>query len=114
MHTSCVWFLMMLYNVININICSLLCRVSLYHAWLKKTIAYLDADYVSLEADTVTDNGEISEVILPYSDYQCIRMPRKCPLIFTAVQNFLDIISQLFPCVSPVGKVRLIKFIQML
>jgi hypothetical protein len=37
--------------------------VSLYHAWLKKTIAYLDADYVSLEADTVTDNGEISEVI---------------------------------------------------
>jgi hypothetical protein len=38
--------------------------VSLYHAWLKKTIAYLDADYVSLEADTVIDNGEISEVIL--------------------------------------------------
>ncbi len=38
--------------------------MSLYHAWLKKTIAYLDADYVSLEADTVIDNGEISEVIL--------------------------------------------------
>ena len=69
MHTRCllklcVWFSIMPYNVMNIHICSLLCRVSLYHAWLKKTIAYLDADYVSLEADTVTDNGEISEVIL--------------------------------------------------
>ncbi len=71
MHTSCllklcVGFSIMLYNVTNVHIGSLLCRVSLYHAWLKKTIAYLDADYVSLEADTVTDNGEISEVILPY------------------------------------------------
>jgi hypothetical protein len=37
-------------------------RMSLYHAWLQKTIAYLDADYVSLEADTVLDNGEPSEV----------------------------------------------------
>jgi hypothetical protein len=41
-------------------------RVSLYHAWLQKTIAYLDADYVSLEADTVLDNGEPSEVSITY------------------------------------------------
>ncbi len=88
--------------------------MSLYHAWLKKTIAYLDADYVSLEADTVTDNGEISEVIFLHilTTSVFIRLPRKCPLIFTAVKNFLDIISQLFRCSSPFGKVSLINLVK--
>ena len=36
----------------------IVCRVSQYTAWLKKTIEYLDADFVSLEADTAMDNGE--------------------------------------------------------
>ena len=33
-------------------------RLFEYRSWLEKTIEYLDADFVSLEADTVEDDSE--------------------------------------------------------
>lgn len=50
-------------------------RVSHYASWLKKTIEYLDSDYVSLEADTVMDNGEKLVPDIAEEDNACSSSP---------------------------------------
>jgi len=50
-------------------------RLFEYRSWLEKTIEYLDADFVSLEADTVEDDSEQAVESIPSEDNACASSP---------------------------------------
>ena len=53
-------------------------RLTLYYSWMKKTIDYLDSDFVSLDAETVIDDKNIpatSEKVAESEDNSCASNP---------------------------------------